>query len=209
MNPPQKRRTSDVIRDFFLAHEDGEFVVAPRDLPFQVIGASREPSWVLVVTKVQSMMPHLVDRSQKTPEHFSVVGRAGLPNPWDAAWLAEWIGERPACFLGDLDPVDLLVYAWLRRRVDGALNFVGISDHLLFRMGLRCSDVPSLECSPAEKKALPLVKRMVGEASDRIGPDCLKLLESGRKIELETFLGMVDTRDEGFLYQVFGHKFPR
>ena len=47
-------------------------------------------------------------------ESYGMVGRYGLPNKADLAWIRKVIGKQPLLFLGDMDPVDLMVFVWLR-----------------------------------------------------------------------------------------------
>ena len=46
---------------------------------------------------------------------FGMIGRYGLPSVADLPWIRTMVGSRELFFLGDMDPVDLMVFAWLRQ----------------------------------------------------------------------------------------------
>ena len=60
---------------------------------------------------------------------IQVVGRPGLPNEDDARWLQALAADREILFLGDSDPADLLIFAWLRSQLP--MKHVGVSDSLV------------------------------------------------------------------------------
>ena len=183
----------DEITSFFLSCEEGDFVIHPRDVPYEFIGADRDGGRVLYSTKLNALLGHLSAVSHPVPEQIAVVGRYGLPSPLDKEWMTRLFADRAMFFLGDLDPVDLLVYSWLRRWIAPQLVLVGVSDELLDRLDIALEDVPSMACSREEIDSLPFVNKTLSDLEELIGPKCLRLLNGGRKVETEGFLQAVGT----------------
>ena len=107
------------------------------------------------------------------PDDLAVFCRGGFPSPSRASFEllthhARW-ARRPIFFVGDLDPLDLTIFAAL---LSGGAD-------------LR----PSPGTVPirylGEREHLVVVKRVLPTLDQLIGPECLALLESGRKLELE------------------------
>ena len=120
---------------------------------------------------------------------FAAVLRHGLPSEADASWLAATAGWRRLLFLGDADPADLLIYAWLRERAclqkNLAIEYCGLSDTLLQKCGVPFENRLTIEMKPSELAAMPLIAEHLGDLTALLGPWCAGLLAAGHKIELE------------------------
>ena len=171
------------IRDWFDQQEgdDGDFCVASRSAPFDVVPPSDATDTVLYSTKSHPVLKLLYDVGGEPP--FAAVLRYGLPSESDVAWLASTAGTRRLTFLGDADPADLLIFTWLRERL--AIDYCGLSDGLLEKCGVPFENHLTIEMKPSERAAMPLVAEHLGDLSSIVGPWCASLLAAGRKIELE------------------------
>lgn len=169
------------IRDWFATHEDGDFLISPRSHPFSVVPPIRTTEAVIYCTKQHcvSRLIHDIGR----PPFFAAVLRGGLPSDVDVDWLASIVGSRRLLFLGDTDPPDLLIFAWLRERID--IRYLGISDQLLTRCAVPRSDNLLIPLSDTESAAMPLVSQLFADSQSQLGNWCSNLLASRRKIELE------------------------
>jgi hypothetical protein len=95
------------------------------------------------------------------------------------------IGERQVAFLGDLDPVDIMVFLWLRSRLDPIeVGYLGISDNYLEQIQVKVPESYIQECSRLEIAALPLLSKIFPDMQQIIGSSCELLLSRGRKIEI-------------------------
>lgn len=171
------------IEDWFARHDDGEFTCLPPEAPYSWV-APRALSERLSYTTKPRVLEAAV--AQSPGVHVGFLGRHGLPGAHDVEWIALLASAQPLEFLGDLDPPDLLVFAWLCERLGpNRVTFLGISDALLASAGVVVDDLPWIALSPAEQAALPLVDQMTGGLASLVGPNCAALLERGRKLELE------------------------
>ncbi len=169
---------------FFERDGDGEFVFGGRARPYSVIGTPDDAGCIIFTTKpaaVSEVIEHAGDAF-----HCSMVGRYGLPDDSDLHWIRKLIGRRPLMFLGDLDPVDLLVFAWLRAKLRSTpVVHLGLNDVLLKALGRLSLSRLSIPLAPSEQESLPFLKETLPDLSAMIGPTCAKLLERGRKVELD------------------------
>ena len=177
-----------LIRDWFEQHDgdDGDFCIVPRSYSFDVIPPAEATNTVLYSTKphpIHKLLHALDEEKPRDDLPFAAVLRRGLPSESEAAWLAATAGSCRLLFLGDADPADLLIYAWLRERL--AIEYCGLSDALLQKFGAPFENCLTIEMKPSERDAMPLVSEHLGDLPAMLGPWCSSLLAAGRKIELE------------------------
>lgn len=171
------------IEQYFAAHEDGEFSRPSRGLAFTVMGPATRTAKILYTTKV-----HASDClfGENLLPGYGWIARYGLPDAADAVWLRQFARGRTLLFLGDMDPPDLLVFAWLRHKLRGIkLRHIGVNDHLLTACTLTPSSRSTIPFSVSERKALPLLDKVWPDWHATIGPTCSALLASGHKLEVE------------------------
>jgi hypothetical protein len=91
------------IRDWFEQHDcgGGDFCIAPRSYPFDVVPPTLATDTVLYCTKPHTILKLLHELGEEPP--FAAVLRRGLPSEADADWLAATAGSRRLLFLGDAD----------------------------------------------------------------------------------------------------------
>jgi hypothetical protein len=177
---------TDLIEAWFAEHDDGEFVSDIRAHPYSVIGPASDEGRIIFATK-----PHIVSAAMydgQILDEFGMIGRGGLPSQTDLHWISRVIGPREVLFLGDMDPVDLVVFAWLRAGLHPThVTFVGVND--AFVKAVKISSIKTLwfPCDPSEQQSLPLLKRVLPDLSETVGKNCARMLERGQKLELDGF----------------------
>ena len=179
---------SDLVEEWFLACDgDGEFSASTRTMPFMAIAPALESEYVLFTTKPALLATAFDGEGSGV---FGMIGRYGLPNRLDLEWILQIAGSRALGFLGDMDPVDLLVFAWLRESArPRQVTYLGISDALFDALHMAIPDVSSIPCSASEQKAIPLLSRVFPDYARKVGACCSHTLAQGRKIELEAIVG--------------------
>jgi hypothetical protein len=178
MRPSNRDRE---IECWFHDHEDGEFVVAASDHRSSVVGDSTTARTVIYTTKFHCLGHNLHALDVAHP--VMIVGRYGLPVSSDLIHLNALSVDTCCYFLGDADPPDILVFAWLREHA--AIGWMGVSDNLL-NQG-QASDGASREIamSEAEKRTMRMLPEFCPDFRDMLGPYCSRTLDRGFKIELE------------------------
>ncbi len=147
----------DEIRKWFLDHEDGDFAILPQDHPYTVVPAPARSQCVLYTTKAQSLLAALSGNGVEVP--CGVIGRYGLPAEDDVNFIKALVGKRQFVFVGDADPCDLLIFAWLRSWID--ISFRGVNDLLCELCGVQVDERLTIAQSDAESAAMSLVARCV------------------------------------------------
>ncbi len=175
---------AEEIHDWFVNHEGDDFLAPSRDHPYSVIPTPAGSDCVLYTTKPSSVIAAL----SRTPAGFpcGLVGRYGLPGEDDIAFLEHLVRDRRFVFVGDADPCDLLIFVWLRSRID--ISFHGLSDRLYEQCGMTLEERTTMVQSDAESAAMPLIVRFVPDFNSLLGSDCARLIDSGRKVEVESLV---------------------
>ncbi|MHB8860934.1 MAG: hypothetical protein ACYC6N_00915 [Pirellulaceae bacterium] len=181
----------DEIHKWFVDHQgDGDFAIPPTGHPYSVVAPPRTSSHILYTTKPESVLAAL----SHIPMDFQcgVIGRCGLPAESDLRWLRSCVSSHACMFVGDADPCDLLVFAWLRSQL--GVSHRGLSDSLLERCGVVLDNRFTIALCNTELAAMPLVVEYLPDYAALLGPVCTELLRSGRKVELEALISfaMVD-----------------
>jgi len=175
------------IERWFAEHaeeENGDFVRADRLTPYFVIPPLVSSRKVVYTTKSHGMVAAVAKSESSTD--FGVIGRHGLPCESDVAWIHDIVGTRSLWFLGDLDPADLLIFAWLRARVaPQAVQHLGVSDRFLQTLWIEATDRLLIRMAPSERDALPLLDIALPDWRTLVGARCTDLLQAGRKFEVE------------------------
>lgn len=169
------------IREWFATHEDGDFTVA-RNEPFLVVEPKLATDKVIFCTKRHGLS-RLTQNLGELDFPIAAIMRYGLPTENDLNELTSIVGTRRLLFLGDADPPDLLIFVWLRERIE--IQYLGISDDLLMRCDVPKENHLTIPLSKCESDAMPLVTRVFENWQSHLGIWCSTLLQSGQKIELE------------------------
>lgn len=178
MNQASQDRV-DEIEAWFLAHKDGEFGVAPSDYASVRIGDAATARTIVYTTKHQCLR-RIRDLSQ-LPEPIATLGRYGLPTDDDLPFVCRSSPTR--IFIGDCDPPDILVFAWLREHLP--IVWHGVNDDFLERHGTRSLDWIRIPLSAAERKAVSVLPQLCPDFRTLLGKYCSSIIDDGFKIELE------------------------
>ena len=115
-----------------------------------------------------------------------MIGHYGLPRPSDVLWIERVALSNELFYLGDLDPPDLMIFAWLREKFfPKPIRHLGISDAYLTQLRAVLPPTFVMQCSPSERRALPVLRKVFPDLAETIGAGAAQLLMEGRKIELE------------------------
>ncbi|HWB11355.1 MAG TPA: hypothetical protein VG826_19150 [Pirellulales bacterium] len=177
------------IEQWFACRDgDGEFAQHKRTDAYVVVAPARsEASW-LFTTKPACVMGAIGEGTVR--DRFAMIGGYGLPRDNDLSWISRLVGAGRLSFLGDLDPVDLLIYRWLRDQfVLLEMAYLGIGDVLLGISPFEATDLPRIPLSPSEQEALPLLEQCFPDLAGTIGIQSAELLRLGWKLELEAWVG--------------------
>ncbi len=170
------------IESWFARHDDGEFAGGMRCLPYTVIAPMPGARRIIYTTK-----PTLISAvyARRVPVKLGMIVRYGLPSQADLPWIRKLVGSCELLFFGDLDPPDLMVFAWLRAALGSdRVVHLGVSDALLSALKSSSAGI-SFRCAPSEMKSLALLRQVFPDLIQTIGQDCARLVEAGNKIELE------------------------
>jgi hypothetical protein len=169
------------IRRWFANLQDGEFVAYDPQVPYEWI-APADDGLILYAAKPQ-VVRQVFDRFP-WESGMGMVGRYGLPDERDVSNLRRLVGTAPVVFLGDLDPPDLLIYAWLHAQLP-TIHYFGVSDRLLAARGMSIDPQITIRLSPTEQRAMQTFPAIFADLGPQVGPQCAKLLQGGYKLETE------------------------
>jgi len=128
-----------------------------------------------------------------------MIGRYGLPSLDDLAWIRDVVGSRRVLFIGDMDPVDLMVFIWLRTLLPSRRTvYLGVNDKFLESLGIPLRRLCQIPFSPAERKSVALLQHVFPTLAKTLGPSCSRTFERKRKVEFEAVLSALD-RPEAIL----------
>ena len=168
-------------------HDDGEFVEFDDSVPYSVIGPTSTTKSILFTSKPTVVASTI--RLSRAGRFLSLIGRYGLPGRDDVTWMRNMVASHNAVFFGDLDPPDILVFAWLRDQLHPVrMRYLGISDTFIASTGFNISESVTIALSDTERAAIALVETVTPDLPQLIGPQCTDLLRAGRKLEVEAIL---------------------
>jgi Domain of unknown function (DUF6968) len=166
--------------------------------PLELYVSTSQPTRTFMFTKV--WFPRMWLRSNCFPDRTDAVVHYGIPSKRHCELLrahAKKIG-RPFRFVGDLDPLDLTVFASLQRggaplRARAApavpVVYAGIDDAWLRSCERRLGDRPlrhvCIRQDATEQKLLRELVRAGINVEALVGPRCAALLGEGLKLEIE------------------------
>lgn len=202
---PTQQECATQIKQYFAEHaESGEFCMLPREEPFRVVGYADAPTVLIYTTKCSLITRHC-SSGMAIPDSIAMVGRTGLPAVSDLAWIQHLAGTARIAFLGDLDVVDLMIYAWLDLNATWAeMQYLGLSDCLLMHMPMDPLEAPAISTSSEELEGKPLLISVLPNLAQLVGPKCWSILDEDRKIEIEGALSMDSGRFLASVFQLAG-----
>jgi hypothetical protein len=140
----------------------------------------------VLTTKPAFLSVLAADTDAAILDRVAMIGGYGLPNVDDVKRLVRLPESTGLWFLGDLDPVDLMIYAWLRTKLPfRKVAYLGVGDALLSALNAGIAEFSSIVLSPSEKLSLPTLYQAFPNVRETVGSQCFELLSGGYKIELE------------------------
>jgi hypothetical protein len=140
------------IEDFFARNDgDGEFAAPRREWwPYTVIGPASDSEGFVYATKVRStLLKAIAESGGAMPS--GLLGCPALPSEFDVNWIRRLTANARLCFFGDLDPPDLLIFAWLRTRLSPQVVLhLGVNDAMLARLNASVPDHYTIPLSASE-----------------------------------------------------------
>jgi hypothetical protein len=164
--------------------DGGELANTSPACPFSVVFPSTRSRAVIYTTKTHAALQLLVP--QDNDSIVGMIGRYGLPRDEDVPRIADIIGDYPVYFLGDCDPFDLLVFAWLQQHLP--IRFLGASDAVVSALGVNVSARITIRLPDEEQLAMSLVREVWPGFAKSTGSNCARMLDDNRKLELETLV---------------------
>jgi hypothetical protein len=173
--------SDDQFRTRIAEFDGGELTDVPSAHPYSIVFPRAHNRAVVYSTKNDAAFRLLA--SEDNELSVGVIARYGLPNINDYSGIANIVRDFDVCFLGDCDPYDLIVFFQLRQHL--AIRFLGTSDALVSALGVDVNEQITIAFSAEEVLAMSLVREVWPDYSTSLGPDCARLLECNRKLELE------------------------
>jgi len=179
------KSAGDLIDEWFDGRQaDGDFVRYDRSVTYSILPPARRGAPIIYSTKTNAIATAM--DNDEADADFGFIMRYGLPSRADATAIRRLVGSDELCFLGDLDPSDLMIFAWLRARLrPKRVRFLGISDWYLDRLKAKLPESFTIQLSRSEQRSLPLLRRVLPDVNTLVGEQCGELLARRRKIELE------------------------
>jgi hypothetical protein len=175
---------ADNIREWFEAHEDGELMVSERGAPWRVIFPSVLSQVVIYTTKFQAVGEAVCQCSMEPP--VGLLARYGLPREDEVQALKQFVGERRLLYIGDADPCDLLIFAWLSTRL--TISYRGLSDTLLEKCAVSLNKSIMIGQSADEVASHALLDQQLPDWRELVGPRLAEILAAGKKVEAEVLV---------------------
>ena len=169
------------IPAWFSNLQDGEFVAFDSTFPYEFIAPTSDDGLVLYCTKPRSVLRAL---NPIMAAGMGMIGRPGPPELRDMAFLRGLMRRFPIVFLGDLDPPDLLIYAWMRSQLPD-LRYFGIGDRLFEAAATTPNETILISLSSSERDATKTFPGVFDKMEGVVGPTCAEILKRGRKVEIE------------------------
>jgi hypothetical protein len=178
----------DRIAAWFAARDgDGEFVRNVDPLPRAIFDVATGARRIIYTTKPR-LFAAAIERLD-APSQVGVIGRYGLPTADDLRRISEIAVDAPIVFLGDLDPPDLLIYAWLRGHLHPRkITHAGVNDRLLAALRIVVIDSILVPAAPSEIDSLAFLKDAFPNCADATGVACAQIIQRGFKLELEALV---------------------
>lgn len=175
--------------------DGGELTASTHGYPYSIIFPPAQAPTVVYTTKAHVARELLAWPGDEVS--VGIIGRYGLTGIEDIPAIRGIIGDRPLFFLGDCDPFDLLVFAWVRQLLP--IRFLGTSDAVVSALGVRVTESITIALTDDEQRALSLVGEVFPDYATFVGPGCSELLGRNRKIELEALLSYRTLPNSGVL----------
>ena len=169
------------FRERVAQFDGGELTNASSAIPYAVVFPPLHARSIVYTTKSSVAGSLFVSADDVVP--IGIIARYGLPRVEDFEGIARVVRDFQVYFLGDCDPFDLLVFAWLRQYL--SIHFLGTSDSVVAALGVDINEQIMIPLSDEEKLAMSLLRELWPDYAASIGPNCARMLDGNRKLELE------------------------
>jgi hypothetical protein len=184
VNPAISVTDRQQLRDRIGQVDGGELAYLPAAYAYSVVFPARQSRAFIYTTKTQAVLRLFTFPDEELP--VGMIGRYGLPRDEDVSKIASIVRDYAVYFLGDCDPFDLLVFAWLRQHL--SIHFLGTSDAVVAALGIDVNERITIPLSDEEQGAMSLVREVWPEFAESVGPSCAAILDDNRKLELEALV---------------------
>lgn len=185
------REITNLIDHWFSGDfEDGDFIRADRCACYFVLAPLASSKVVYYFPK--SSIAFAAAQKVEGPIDFGIISHSGLPNEVDVDWLVTAIGNRQLLFIGDLDPADIMIFAWLRDRLSSLrVTHLGINDLFLERVKVVVPRRYQIRMRSSEVTACVAITQTIPDLAQMLGPNCFQVLANGYKIEIEAIISSI------------------
>lgn len=171
--------TQSEIAEYFAFVDDGEFCPQDRFNGMTVDGNLEAASTIVYVSK-----PPCVSRLRppsNAANPLVTVANYGIPTKRDLSMLSDVNAKM--YFIGDADPPDLLLFAYLRNLLP--ISWFGVSDGFLNTYETRHLAWITCRQSDTELASHGMVEQFCSDYKELIGEYCATIFAAGHKIEIE------------------------
>src|SRR5262249_43793986 len=147
----------------------------------KVVGPTAASQCMVYATKprILELFPH----SRTKLPRLALVGRYGLPQAEDIPWIARLVGRRRLWFVGDADPVDLLVFAYLRLFFHRQVAYLGVGGDIIAGLSEKKISIIAFSMAPSEVAARDLLGAVCPDLEEILGSRMKSLWDAKLKIE--------------------------
>jgi hypothetical protein len=174
---------SQQLRQRIAQVDGGELTDTSSAYPYSVVFPPVGSQTVIYTTKNAGFQ---LFASEDVESRVGVIGRYGLPRDEDLPSIGRIVRDCEVYFFGDCDPFDLLVFAWLRQHL--SIRFLGTSDAVVSALGVDVNEWITIPFPDEEQRAMSLVREVWPDFAESIGPNCARLLDGERKLEIEALV---------------------
>lgn len=172
------------ILQWVSTHQDEDVVINRRLVPYSVIIPRKHCSSIIYSTKPHVVMHYLP--SILGTSGCGLVGRYGFPDVDECTWLLKLTGRGFMLYIGDLDPIDLLVFRLLRHFLKGRIRYVGIGDTAIGVINETSLKRCKQRCSNNESETFHEFIDVLLPLTSEVGQRSFGIINDGNKIELES-----------------------
>ncbi|MEX0678262.1 MAG: hypothetical protein WD063_14370 [Pirellulales bacterium] len=174
-----------LIEAWFAQHADDDEFIRAEPPAYTAFPPGDVPGKFVYATKPHPALLAL-DQCGESARLGVIAPSPGLPLDCHVDWMSPLVADHDLLFLGDMDPVDLLIFAWVRAKLSPKpIVYLGVSDAYLLALNVSIARSFTLQFTPSEQESMSLLSTVFPDYREVVGESCSRLLEQARKIELE------------------------
>ena len=181
--------TAEWIHGFFTEHAgDGAFDLFHDAFPVAYVPCLPGMQSLLYVQK-PSVLYRLTEEPNLSATRFGLISQVGLPTQRTLSMLTSLSMLKLIAVFVDLDPVGLMIYAWLREMLpEKNVQLLGVTTRMQQDIGVSAAYPWTIPFEPSESLAYEMLSAHNPALLREPGVACLQLFEQHKKLELEVFL---------------------